>query len=62
VPMPMAVPVGPSYAIHRAPKNTSHGLHLFLTIITGGMWAFVWIAITIWHAAGPLQRSTTTFH
>jgi hypothetical protein len=24
-------------------KRTSHGLHLFLTIVTAGLWAFVWI-------------------
>ena len=61
--MPMVVPVGPSYAVHRtAEEDTSHGLHLFLTIITGALWAFVWIGTTIWHACGPRQRSTTTFY
>jgi hypothetical protein len=34
----------------KSPKHTSHGLHLFLTIITGGAWGlFVWIPITIWN-------------
>lgn len=27
--------------------RTSHGLHLFLTIITAGLWAPVWIIVTI---------------
>lgn len=26
-------------------KNTSHGLHLFLSIITGGLWLLVWPVI-----------------
>ena len=26
-------------------KRTSHGLHLFLTIITAGLWGFVWIGM-----------------
>jgi DNA invertase Pin-like site-specific DNA recombinase len=58
-PVPMPVPNadgragGPSYAVHRRQKNTSDGLHLFLTIITGARWAFVWIGMTIWHACGP---------
>lgn len=30
-------------------KRTSHGLHLFLTIITGGMWAVVWIGMAIFN-------------
>jgi hypothetical protein len=24
-------------------KRTSHGLHLFLTIITAGLWGIVWL-------------------
>lgn len=28
-------------------SRTSHGLHLFLTIITAGLWAPVWIIVTI---------------
>lgn len=28
-------------------KRTSHGLHLFLTIITVGLWGVVWIAMAI---------------
>jgi hypothetical protein len=30
-------------------ERTSHGLHLFLTIITLGLWGFVWIALVILH-------------
>jgi ribosomal protein S27AE len=28
-------------------KGTNHILHLILTIITGGLWAIVWIALAI---------------
>lgn len=28
-------------------KNTSHGLHIFLTIITLGLWLLVWIPLSI---------------
>lgn len=27
--------------------RTSHGLHLFLTIVTGGLWGIVWIIWTV---------------
>lgn len=44
-------------------KDTSHGLHLFLTIVTFGMWGmFVWFPITLWHKFGPRQKSITKYH
>lgn len=64
-PPPMPVPVymaGPQQAITRDRRSTSHGLHLFLTIITFGMWGlFVWLPITIWHKAGPKRKAVTRF-
>jgi hypothetical protein len=39
-------------------KNTSHGLHIFLSIITVGLWAiFVWLPLTIF--AGLKHRRIT---
>jgi hypothetical protein len=41
-------------------RGTSHGLHLFLTIITGGAWGLlVWLPLTMWHKMGPRQRVVT---
>lgn len=41
-------------------RGTSHGLHLFLTIITGGVWGLcVWLPLTMWHKMGPRQRVVT---
>ena len=61
-PAPMPVVMGmPTWSVHRERKRTSHGLHLFLTIITCGLWAIVvWIPITVWHAWGPQRRSSTS--
>lgn len=42
--------------------RTSHGLHLFLTIVTFGTWGlFVWMPITIWHKIGPRSKSVTYY-
>lgn len=58
---PIAV-TGPSVAITRSKKKTSHGLHLFLSIITCGTWAmFVWFPLTLWHIWGPKRRETTQY-
>lgn len=56
-------PYPPPYAaVTRERKRTSHGLHLFLTIITFGMWGiFVWAPITLWHAWGPKRRTVTEY-
>lgn len=52
-------PVG---AVSLQRQRTSHGLHLFLSIITFGMWAiFVWLPITIWHKTGPRARTNTYY-
>ncbi|TCO60913.1 hypothetical protein [Actinocrispum wychmicini] len=52
----------PAVAITRQPKHTSHGLHLFLTIVTGGAWGvFVWLPLTLWHKLGP-GRTTVTHY
>lgn len=52
----------PYRAVTRSRKNTSHGLHLFLTIITGGAWGlFVWLPLTIWHRIGRRERTVTHY-
>lgn len=55
-------PAAPAYAVTKTRKRTSHGLHLFLTIVTLGAWGvFVWLPITIWHAWGPKRREVTHY-
>jgi hypothetical protein len=44
---PQIVTNTPYRMVTESHKRTSHGLHLFLTIITGGLWAIVWIIMTI---------------
>ncbi len=57
-----AVPPPPGRAITRERKKTSHGLHLFLTIITAGMWGlFVWLPLTMWHKVGPKRKIVTEY-
>lgn len=49
-----------SKTVTKSRKSTSHGLHLFLTIITGGVWGLlVWLPITLWHAWGPRRKAVT---
>jgi hypothetical protein len=51
---------GPSHSVTKVRKGTSHGLHLFLTIITVGMWGiFVWLPLTLWHKFGPRRKVVT---
>lgn len=52
----------PRKAVHRERQRTNHGLHLFLTIMTCGVWGFfVWLPLTLWHKFGPRRRSTTRY-
>jgi hypothetical protein len=52
----------PHKAVTKERRRTSHGLHLFLTIITAGMWGlFVWLPITLWHKFGPRKRVVTRY-
>jgi hypothetical protein len=52
----------PAVAVTKSRKRTSHGLHLFLTIITFGLWGlFVWLPITLWHMWGPKDKSYTHY-
>jgi hypothetical protein len=60
--MSYAPPPMPSKAITKTRKSTSHGLHLVLSICTGGAWALlVWLPLTMWHKMGP-RRSTVTHY
>jgi hypothetical protein len=52
----------PAVAVTKSRKRTSHGMHLFLTIITAGLWGvFVWLPITLWHMWGPKDKSYTHY-
>lgn len=52
----------PRKAVSKERKRTSHGLHLFLTIVTLGMWGlFVWWPLTMWHKFGPRRKTTTKY-
>ncbi len=54
-------PVVPAYSVSMTKKRTSHGFHLFMTVITGGLWGiFVWLPITLWHQSGIHKQKTTT--
>jgi hypothetical protein len=54
--------VHPQTVTHKQRKNTSHGVHLTLTILTCGLWGLcVWAPIAAWHAWGPRSRSVTKY-
>lgn len=40
-------------------SSADHGLHLALTILTCGLWGFVWIVVA---AVGKRTKTTTTVH
>ena len=51
---------GPGRSVTKERKRTSHGLHLFLTIITGGLWGLlVWLPLALWHRFGPRRKVVT---
>lgn len=58
-PVVAARPV-PHQMVTRTHKRTGHGLHLFLTIITGGLWGFVWAWQTFWHRSHKGDKTVTT--
>ena len=50
----------PARSVTKERKRTSHGLHLFLTIVTAGAWGlFVWLPLTLWHRFGPRRKVVT---
>lgn len=52
----------PASSVTKVRRRTSHGLHLVLTILTGGVWGlFVWLPLTLWHRYGPRAREVTTW-
>lgn len=52
----------PRKSVTKQRKGTSHGLHLFLTIITGGLWGIcVWWPLTVWHKVGPKKKVVTRY-
>jgi ABC-type uncharacterized transport system permease subunit len=50
-----------STTVTTAPKRTSHWLHLVLTILTGGAWGLVWIAITVINKGRREKVTTRTY-
>jgi hypothetical protein len=45
--------------VTKSRRDTSHLFHLVMTILTGGLWIFVWIAAAGWHKAGPRRKAVT---
>jgi hypothetical protein len=45
-PQAVSVAVAQSVVVQRE-RHIAHGLHLVLTLLTGGLWGFVWLAIVI---------------
>jgi hypothetical protein len=41
------VNVGQTVVVYGQQRHIAHGLHLVLTLLTGGLWGFVWLAIVI---------------
>lgn len=59
---PVTAGPAPSKAVVKERKRTSHGLHLFLTIVSGGAWGlFVWLPLTMWHKLGPRRKTVTRY-
>lgn len=46
-------------AVSKSRKKTSHLFHLIMTLLTGGLWGFVWVGIIIWHSVGPRKKTVT---
>jgi hypothetical protein len=58
-PAPQVMMQAPYQMVTTSKKHTSHGLHLFLTIVTGGAWGLlVWLPITIFHKS-TREKSVT---
>lgn len=52
----------PRKVVTKARHETRHGLHLILTICTGGVWALTgWPIAWLWNRMGPRRRSTTYY-
>jgi len=59
---PPPAPRAPRRSVAKTRKSTSHGFHLALTILTGGMWGiFVWAPMILWHKFGPRRRTVTHY-
>jgi hypothetical protein len=55
--------VPPRRSVAKSRKRTSHGLHLVLTLVTGGAWGLmVWLPLTLWHKFGPRSRTVVRYH
>lgn len=62
-PLPSAEPFPPAYpepmrSVPRRPDHTGHTTHLFLTIITAGVWGvIVWLPLTLRHKRRHARRT-----
>jgi hypothetical protein len=54
-------PNAPPMSVTRYQRRTSHGFHLFMSMITLGLWLPVWVGMTLWHHAGPRAKAVTTY-
>jgi hypothetical protein len=53
----------PHRSVAKTRKQTSHGLHLILTIGTFGLWGIcVWLPLTLWHKFGPRRKTVTKYN
>lgn len=49
--------MGTSRTVFKEHRDTGHGKHMFLTMVTCGMWAPVWAAMVFWNKFGPRKRT-----
>lgn len=53
----------PNKMVTKQRKQTRHGLHLFLTIITFGAWGITgWPIAWAWNTFGPRAKTTTKYN
>lgn len=52
----------PMREVTKTKKRTSHGLHVFLSIITCGVWAITgWPIAWAWNTFGPRKKTVTRY-
>ena len=56
--IPQAAPAAPRRAVTYTPRDTNHLLHLVLTILTCGLWGFVWILMVVLNAMSKKKSVT----
>lgn len=51
----------PTTQIIKTRRQTNHGLHMFLTIATCGLWLLVWPIVAATNSLGPRKKTTITY-